>query len=98
MHAVGVPEALIQKHGRWRSDGTRRYLQFAGALAYQPTALLAAAQGVVREGPVMSKAKSAPQTHSRAAAGAGAGRHQQKRKTTRNSGRDLDGDDTSSSE
>lgn len=37
---AGVPEMLIQHHGRWESFTNREYIHFVGALAWQPSAQL----------------------------------------------------------
>jgi len=37
MYEKGVPEALIAAHGRWLSLTHRQYMQFDGALMWQPT-------------------------------------------------------------
>lgn len=40
---AGVPEMLIQHHGRWESFTNREYIHFVGALAWEPSARLRAA-------------------------------------------------------
>lgn len=37
---AGVPEMLIQHHGRWESFTNREYIHFVGALAWEPSARL----------------------------------------------------------
>ena len=37
---AGVPEMLIQHHGRWESFTNREYVHFVGALAWEPSARL----------------------------------------------------------
>ncbi len=37
---AGIPEVLIQHHGRWESFTNREYVEFVGAIAWQPSAQL----------------------------------------------------------